>query len=79
MKERISAQRETDRPAGLHEDGCCRLDELLRYVPMSKSTVWAHVKAGTFPKPFKLSIRVTAWSRKSVAEWLAAREREAAK
>ena len=30
-------------------------------VPVSKSTWWAGVRAGRFPKPIKLSSRVTAW------------------
>lgn len=29
--------------------------------PISKSTLWKRVKEGTFPKPIKLSPRVTAW------------------
>lgn len=30
-------------------------------IPVSKSTWWAGVKAGRYPKPTKLSARVTAW------------------
>lgn len=30
-------------------------------IPVSKSTWWAGVKTGRFPKPVKLSQRVTAW------------------
>lgn len=30
-------------------------------VPISKSTWWAGVKAGRFPKPIKLGPRTTAW------------------
>jgi len=29
--------------------------------PFSKSTLWAKVKAGTFPAPVKLGPRITAW------------------
>ena len=29
--------------------------------PVSKSTWWAGVKSGRFPKPIKLSERCTAW------------------
>ncbi|MCE0723992.1 helix-turn-helix transcriptional regulator [Legionella resiliens] len=29
--------------------------------PISKSTLWKRVKEGTFPKPIKLSARITAW------------------
>jgi predicted DNA-binding transcriptional regulator AlpA len=29
--------------------------------PFSKSTLWAKVKAGSFPAPIKLGPRITAW------------------
>ena len=30
-------------------------------IPVSKSTWWAGVKSGRYPKPVKLSARVSAW------------------
>ena len=30
-------------------------------IPVSKSTWWAGVKVGRFPKPVKLGLRITAW------------------
>ena len=33
-------------------------------------TLWRRVKAGTFPKPVKLSERVTAWRVEDVRQWL---------
>ena len=30
-------------------------------IPVSKSTWWAGVKSGRYPKPVKLSTRITAW------------------
>ncbi len=30
-------------------------------IPVSKSTWWAGVKDGRFPKPVKLGLRITAW------------------
>jgi len=30
-------------------------------LPFSAATLWRKVAAGTFPKPIKLSTRVTAW------------------
>ena len=38
-----------------------RLKEVLKIVPVSKSTWWAGVKSGRFPAPVKLGPRVTAW------------------
>ena len=42
-------------------------------VPVSKSTLWARVKAGEFPRPVKLSARVTAWRVEDIAAWMNAR------
>lgn len=39
-------------------------------VPLSKSTIWRRVAAGTFPKPVKLSERVTAWRAEDIRAWL---------
>ena len=38
-----------------------RLPEVLKAIPVSKSTWWAGVRDGRFPKPVKLSERCTAW------------------
>jgi len=43
-------------------------------LPFSAPTLWRMVKAGTFPKPIKLSERVTAWNVGAVRAWLLARE-----
>lgn len=41
-------------------------------LPFSAPTLWRKVKAGTFPKPTKLSTRVTAWQVGQVRAWMAA-------
>ena len=41
-------------------------------LPFSAPSLWRKVKAGTFPKPIKLSERVTCWKVSEVREWLAA-------
>ena len=35
-------------------------------IPVSKSTWWAGVKSGRYPRPVKLGPRVTAWTVESV-------------
>ena len=40
-------------------------------LPFSAATLWRKVKAGTFPKPIKLSERVTAFKVGDVRSWLA--------
>lgn len=41
-------------------------------LPFSAPTLWRKVANGTFPKPFKLSARVTAWHVGAVRAWMAA-------
>jgi prophage regulatory protein len=38
-----------------------RLPEVLQRIPVSKSTWWAGIRQGRFPKPVKLSARTSAW------------------
>lgn len=48
----------------LPETGFLRLRDILGPngpIPVSKSTWWAGVKDGRFPKPVKLGRRITAW------------------
>ena len=41
-------------------------------LPFSAPTLWRKVKDGTFPKPIKLSERVTAWNVGAVRAWMTA-------
>ena len=41
-------------------------------LPFSAATLWRKVAAGTFPKPVKLSMRVTAWRVAEVRGFLQA-------
>ena len=41
-------------------------------LPFSAPTLWRKVKAGTFPKPTKLSQRVTAFNVGEVRAWMTA-------
>jgi len=45
----------------LPETGFIRLPLILSIIPVSKSTWWAGVKSGRYPKPYKLGKRITAW------------------
>jgi prophage regulatory protein len=55
----------------LPETGYVRLPQILgnpranppipAVIPVSKSTWWAGIKSGRFPKPVKLGPRITAW------------------
>ena len=45
----------------LPETGFVRLPDVLKVFPVSKSTWWAGVKDGRYPKPVKLGVKMTAW------------------
>ena len=51
------------------ESGLVRLKQILAPsgpIPVSKSTWWAGVKDGRFPKPQKLGVGVTVWKAEDV-------------
>ncbi|POA99826.1 hypothetical protein C2134_04440 [Chromobacterium sinusclupearum] len=50
--------------------GYVRLSDLRPIIPLSDSSIWRRVKAGTFPAPVKLSERVTAWKAEDIRQWL---------
>ncbi len=43
-------------------------------IPFSAATLWRKVKNGEFPRPIKLSERVTAWKVEDIRAWLNSRE-----
>ncbi|MDD5479505.1 AlpA family phage regulatory protein [Rhodoferax sp.] len=47
-------------------------DSAIAPLPFSAPTLWRMVKLGKFPKPTKLSTRVTAWQAGQVRAWMAA-------
>ena len=51
----------SDSSNDLPNEGYVRLPKVLTTIPVSRSTWWAGVKAGRFPKPVKLGPRTTAW------------------
>jgi len=48
-----------------------RQAELIKLLPFSAATLWRKVKDGSFPKPIKLSVHITAWRVADIAEWMA--------
>ena len=47
-----------------------RVSELSELLSIGKSTIWAWVKAGRFPKPIQISSRMTVWTEDSLQHWL---------
>lgn len=45
----------------LPETGFVRLPDILRVIPIGRSTWWAGVKEGRYPASVKLGPKITAW------------------
>lgn len=45
-------------------------------IPVSSATFWRMVKSGRFPRPVKLSERVTAWAVEDIRAWMLARTKD---
>lgn len=55
----------------LPETGFVRLPAILKVYPVSKSTWWAGVKDGRYPKPVKLGLKITAWRVEDIRSLIA--------
>ncbi|MCC6301928.1 MAG: AlpA family phage regulatory protein [Gammaproteobacteria bacterium] len=51
--------------------GFLRLAQILQIVPVGRSTWWARVKAGIYPKTVKLGPRTSAWRVEDIRELVA--------
>lgn len=49
-----------------------RLPEVIDMTGMAKSTIYAKLKDGDFPRPLKISHRHVAWDKQDVISWIAA-------
>lgn len=50
----------------LPETGFLRLETVLKYIPVGKTTWWNGVKSGRFPKAVKLGTRITTWRAEDI-------------
>ena len=48
--------------------GLVRLPQILAVYPVSRSTWWAGVKSGRYPKSVKLGPRTTAWRAEDISK-----------
>ena len=55
-----------------HVNRIIRLPEVCGRVCLSRSTIWAYCRAGTFPKPIKLGARAVGWNEADVTAWIEA-------
>ena len=54
-----------------------RLPEVLDRVSLSRTSIYARVNDGPFPKPIKLGPRAVAWLESAVEEWISDRVNQA--
>ncbi len=61
----------TQSPLALPQEGFVRVATVARTLNISIGTVWRWSAAGKFPKPVKISGRVTGWLVADVRAWIA--------
>lgn len=47
-----------------------RIKDVMKKTGIAKSTIWLWVSEGKFPKPIKLSPRITVWDEKEIDNWI---------
>lgn len=55
-----------------------RRPEVQARTGLSRSTIYAMISEGTFPKPVRLGKRAVGWPESAIAEWLESRTSDAA-
>lgn len=58
---------------GQSDKALARRRQVEQLVQLSRSTIYAAVKAGTFPAPVRIGARAVAWRVSEVEQWLEAR------
>lgn len=53
-------------PTSKSRTASLRLPEVLKRIPVSKSTWWAGVRAGRYPQPIHIGLRITAWREEDI-------------
>ena len=47
-----------------------RMAEVVRITGLRPSTVYKQIREGRFPKPIKITSRTSAWTNKSIDNWI---------
>ncbi|PKQ82952.1 hypothetical protein AOX56_00055 [Aeromonas sobria] len=63
--------------SALPQEGFVRVDTIAKVLGIAVVTVWRWSAKGNFPKPIKLSERVTAWRAEEVRAWMNAQGKAA--
>ena len=74
VKQKGKKPREFSAPSGIEntdpvpEVGLMRIDQVLKLIPVSKSKWWDGIKAGVYPKPYKISTGVIVWKNSDILD-----------
>jgi len=55
------------------DNALARRRQVEHLVQLSRSSIYAAVKAGTFPAPYRIGARAVAWRVSEIEQWLEAR------
>ena len=47
-----------------------RISQVLELIPIGRSTLWAKIKRGEFPKPEKLSAKIAVWRESDIQAYI---------
>lgn len=51
-------------------DRFLRLPQVLELIPIGRSTLWAKIKKGEFPKPEKLNTKIAVWRESDIQAYI---------
>lgn len=47
-----------------------RIKDVMNKTGIARSTIWLWVREGKFPKPIKLSPKITVWDELDIIRWI---------
>ncbi|NCO04306.1 MAG: AlpA family transcriptional regulator [Alphaproteobacteria bacterium] len=56
-----------------HKQSLLRLPEVIKRTGLSRSTIYAYIDKGDFPKPVKIGLRAVAWHEVKIDSWIKSR------
>ncbi len=71
----MSLEHSPARKGALGSDPMLRPSEVMARTGLSRTTIWRHVRAGTFPPPTELGQNSIGWPESLIRSWLANRPR----
>ena len=51
-------------------DSILKLNEVIRRVGLSRSSLYARISVGTFPRPVSLGVRAVGWRESEITAWV---------